>query len=254
MELGAGAGRLGCDRVGAGGQPVDAADVDRELFAPRADDLVVQGPVALVGGQVAQHQVLGGERGQRADHHDRAVGLAGPVLGPRQALRDVRLVVGEPAPGDQPRSRVQLEVELAQFGLERRVGEVGQDLGVAHRRLGVLIHQVELDLEPGHPGLGVERGGVEHPGQHVQAAANLPSISGAVLRGELRHRQVLAHSRLQHHTVSGRTRWVHLSIYAYPSPPRAREWPRRRPQAGTAPRAPIGRIRPGGWPRPRSRS
>jgi hypothetical protein len=58
--------------------------------------------------------------------------------------------------GQPPGSDVDLNVEPAQLGLERGVGDGGQDLGVAHGRLAVGIDEVELDLQPGHRALEVE--------------------------------------------------------------------------------------------------
>ncbi len=51
VELGAGAGRLGHDRVGGGRQPLDAVDVDRDVLAAGGEDLLAEQPVARVLGQ-----------------------------------------------------------------------------------------------------------------------------------------------------------------------------------------------------------
>ena len=136
VELEAGAGGLRRDRVGVRPQPLDAADVQLDVLAAGADDLLVEHPVALVGGEVVGHQVALGERGQDADQDDPGVGLGRPLVGAAEAAAQVLLVVGEAAALDQPGRRVELQVELAQLGLEDRVGDVGQDLGVAHGRLG----------------------------------------------------------------------------------------------------------------------
>jgi hypothetical protein len=120
---------------------------------------------------------------QAADEHDGAVRLLRPVLGPAQAFDQVFLVVGEAVAGDQPGAGVELEVELAELGLEGRVGQVGQDLGVAHRRFGVRVHEVELDLEARHRALRVEGEVVQHQSQHVEAAPDLlPIVDPVVLR------------------------------------------------------------------------
>jgi hypothetical protein len=106
---------------------------------------------------------------------------------------DVVFVVGEAGPLDQPGPRVEFEVELAELGLERRVGQVGQDLGVAHGRLGVAVDQVELDLQPGRGPFGVEAEVVEHQREDVQAAAYLLPVPDPVLAREPERHHILAH-------------------------------------------------------------
>ena len=96
---------------------------------------------------------------------------------------------------------VDLDVEAAQLGLEGGIGDGGQHLGVAHRRLTVPVDEVELDLEARHRTLEVETGLRQHPGQHVEAPAHLLPVPGPVLAGELplvdlcSHTDILAHRR-----------------------------------------------------------
>jgi hypothetical protein len=194
VELHAGAGGLRRDRVGRRAQPLDAADVQADVLAAGVDDLLVEREVSLVAGQVGQHEVPRGQRGEDADQHDRGVGLHRAVLGAREAGPDVLLVAREAGVLDQPRARVELEVELAELGLECRVGEVGQDLRVAHRRLGLAVDQVELDLEPGRRPLGVEPEVVEHQREDVKATPDLLPISDTLLAREPDRRHILAHA------------------------------------------------------------
>ena len=174
-------------------QPLDAADVQLDVLAAGADDLVVEHPVALVGGEVVRDQVPLGEGGQDADQHDLRVGLGRPLVGAGEAAAQVLLVVGEAGALDQPGRGVELQVELAQLGLEERVGDVGEDLLVAHGRLGRRVDQVELDLQPGHRPVGVEAEVVQHQREDVQAPPDLLPVTDAVLPGEGALRDVPAH-------------------------------------------------------------
>ena len=124
------------------------------------------------------------------DHQLGADGL-GPRVGVVQRLADRLLERAEPALGQPAGGDVDLDVEPAQLGLERRVGDRRQHLGVAHRRLAVVVDQVELDLQPGHRPLEVEARLGQHPGQHVQTLAHLLPVPFTVLPGELSSRRPL---------------------------------------------------------------
>jgi hypothetical protein len=134
-----------------------------------------------------------GEGGQDADQHEPDIRLGGPLLGAGEAVGQVPLVLVEPRARQQPGRDVDLQVELPEFGLEGRVGEVGEHLGVAHRRLAVLVDQVELEFQPGHGSVGVEPELVQHQGEHVEAAAHLVPVPHAVLARERGEGHFLAH-------------------------------------------------------------
>src|SRR5262249_23922584 len=80
-----------------------------------------------------------------------------------------------------PRRDVDLQVELAKLACPARVGDRAEHLGVLHRRQAVLVHQVELDLQPHLAGLAVEPGLPQHPREDVQAAADLLPVGTPVL-------------------------------------------------------------------------
>ena len=88
---------------------------------------------------------------------------------------------------------VDLDVELPELGLEVRVGDRLQRLGVLQRRVAGLVDEVELDLEPGHRVVGVEARLAQHPGEHVEVAAHLLPVARAVSAGELLSFDLFAH-------------------------------------------------------------
>ena len=67
------------------------------------------------------------------------------------------LELAEHAPAQQPRRHVDLHVELAELGLEVRVGDRLERAGVDHRRVALLVGQVELDLEADRARSGSKR-------------------------------------------------------------------------------------------------
>jgi hypothetical protein len=150
VQLGAGAGSFGHDRVGGRAEPVGAGDVDQDVLAPGGEDLVAEQPVARVAAQRARGHVTLGQRWQDPDHHQVRTDLARPGLGLIQAGTDAVLEVAEPTLLEPLRRHVDLEVELAELGLEVRVGDRLERLGVLQRRVAVLVDQVELDLQTGH--------------------------------------------------------------------------------------------------------
>ena len=93
------------------------------------------------------------------------------------------------------RRHVDLDVELAELGLEGGVGDRRQRLGVLQRRVAVLVDEVELDLEPGHRVVGVEPRLAQHPGEHVEAAPDLLAVARPVGPGELLCLHLFAHVR-----------------------------------------------------------
>ena len=198
VELGAGAGRLGHDRVGRGVEPLDVADAgdrDRDVLAPRVQDLLAEQLVARVGAQAVGGHVPVGEGRQDADHHEVRTDLGRLGLGVVEAAAQHLLEGAQPTLAEPGRRDVDLDVELAELGLERRVGDRGQRLGALERRVAVLVDEVELDLEPGHRVVGVEAGLAQHPGEHVEAAADLLPVGGAVGPGELLCVHLFAHVR-----------------------------------------------------------
>jgi hypothetical protein len=134
-----------------------------------------------------------GERRQDADHHQVGAHLRRLGLRIVEAAAQVRLERREPALAELRRRHVDLDVELPELGLERRVGDRRQRLGVLQRRVALLVDEVELDLEPRHRVVGVEDVLAEHPREGVQAAVHLLAVAGAVSAGELLSFDVFAH-------------------------------------------------------------
>ena len=106
VQLRARARGLGHDRVGVGRQPLDAADVDRDVLAAGGEDLLVEQPVARVGAE----GVCGA--GGRASSVGRmpiitmcAPTVREPLLGVVEAARASLLELGEHAAGEPPRRR-----------------------------------------------------------------------------------------------------------------------------------------------------
>src|SRR6185437_2933345 len=169
-------------------------DRDVQVLAPGGEDLRIQQRVPGVVAERGPGQVVRAEGGQDADHHDvRALG-AGPFLGVVQAGPQVGLQLVRGVTGKCTRPDVDLDVEPAELGLEVRVGDRGQNVGVLHRRVVPGVDQVELDLQAGQRTLEVELRLGEHPGEDVQAAPDLRPIPLPVLAGELSALDVLAHA------------------------------------------------------------
>ncbi|MEJ7755603.1 MAG: hypothetical protein WKF83_03995 [Nocardioidaceae bacterium] len=81
------------------------------------------------------------------------------------------------------RWHVDLDVELTELGLEVLVGDRLKGLGVLQGRIAVLVDQVELDLDARHRSVDLERFRAEHPGEDVQAGADLRHGSWSCPRG-----------------------------------------------------------------------
>src|SRR5262249_20283686 len=109
-----------------------------------------------IGGQRLKGQVIVAERGQDADHHHVRADAAGLLVGSVEAGPDLALEGGQAAASKLAGPDVDLDVELTQFSLEIRVGDRREDLRVAHCRLGIVVDEVELDLEAGLRTLEVE--------------------------------------------------------------------------------------------------
>ncbi len=193
VELNAGARRLRRDCVGVRRQPFGTVDRDVQILPTGGEDLLVEEGVPGVGTDRLGAEMLPREGRQDPDHGDVRAGL------PRLLLRvvktrpqiclEVRLrVTGQPA-----RLDVDLDVELTQLGLEILIRDRLQYVGVAHRRVMLLVDEVELDLQPGHWPLGVELRGLEHPGEDVQAAPDLRSVQLPVLPAELATGDLITH-------------------------------------------------------------
>ena len=193
VELGARARRLRRDRVGGDREPVDAVDADVEILTAGREDLLVEQRVPGVGRQRVGGHVLPAQRRQDADHHhvraDRPRVRLGVVeAGPQATFEVGVLLAGEPA-----RRHVDLDVELAQLGLEVGIGDRAQHLGVAHGRIGLVVDEVELDLHAGERPLELEARLAQHRREHVEAAADLLPIPRPVLAGEVALLDLFAH-------------------------------------------------------------
>ncbi len=95
----------------------------------------------------------------------------------------------------RPWRDVDLDVELAELGLEVRVGDQLEHVRVRHRRVAGLLGQVELDLEPDRAPVGVEARLGEHAREHVEAALDLLAVALAVVPGEDGRGDLVTHGR-----------------------------------------------------------
>lgn len=193
MELGAGAGGLRGDRVRVGAQPVDAVQLDVQVLTARREHLVVEQPVPGVLRQRGGSDVLLPQGGQNADHDQSGADRAGALLGVVERGPDL----GFPGVGAalrQPAGRnVDLEVETAQLGGPGGVRDRLEDVGVAHRRFGLGVDQVQLDLQAHLGPLGLEPRLAQHLREHLEALLHLDPVPAAVLAGEDQRRDVASH-------------------------------------------------------------
>jgi hypothetical protein len=137
--------------------------------------------------------VAGGERRQDADHHEVGADLRRLGLGVVEAVPDALLELGEPAVLELLGRDVDLEVELAELGLEVGVGDRLERLEVLQCRVARVVDEVELDLQPGHRVVRVEPRLPQHASEHVQATTHLLAVARAVLAGELLLCDLFAH-------------------------------------------------------------
>ena len=193
MQLHARAGGLGRDAVAVRRELLRAVDGDRHVFAARGEDLLVEHPVALVGGHEHAVHVLLGQRRQDAGHDQQAADGPRPRVRGVQLGADLPLEVRQGVAGQPPRRHVDLEVELAELGRPGRAGDRLQHVRVAHGRRAMLIDDVQLDLLADLRGIGVEHALAEHAGEHVELAADLVAVLAPVLSAYLDGLDVTAH-------------------------------------------------------------
>ena len=115
--------------------------------------------------------------------------LLGVVERAAQALLEGR----QAALAELGRRHVDLDVELAELGLEVGVGDGLEHLGVLQGRVARVVDEVELHLETGHRVVGVERRLAQHPREHVEVAAHLLAVARAVGPAELLLLDLFAH-------------------------------------------------------------
>ena len=118
---------------------------------------------------------------------------ARPLLGAVEAAADRLLELREDAIGERARRHVDLDVELADLGLEVRVRDRLERTRVDQRRIAGLVGQVQLDLEPEGAPVRIEARLAEHAREHVQARPDLLPVALAVLAREDRGGDLLSH-------------------------------------------------------------
>ena len=123
-----------------------ALDVELQVLRPGGQDLPVEDCVPRLGGHPPLIEVVRPQRRQDADHHQAHPGAVGGVVGgiqagPQFAFEPQRLVSGQ-----RPGRDVDLDVVLAEFGLERRIVDVLKHPLVGHRRIDVVVDEVEFEL------------------------------------------------------------------------------------------------------------
>lgn len=193
VELGAGAGGLGRDRVRVGPQAVDAVHLDMQVLAPGGEHLVVEQSVARVLRQGRLAHVRLAQCGQGADHDQMGADRRGAVLGVVQGGADLGLPGVGAARRELPGRDVDLQVEPAQLGGPGGVRDRFEGVAVAHRRFAPVVDQVQLDLQADLGPLGLEPGLAQHLREGLQALLHLDPVAAAVLAGEDQRRDVPSH-------------------------------------------------------------
>ena len=107
--------------------------------------------------------------------------------------RRLVLELREAALAELGRRHVDLDVELAELGLEVRVGDGLEDLGVLQGRVARVVDEVELHLETRHRVVGLERRLTQHAREHVEVAAHLLAVARPVGPAELLLIDLFAH-------------------------------------------------------------
>ena len=95
--------------------------------------------------------------------------------------------------GQAARTDVDLDIELPELSLKILVGDSGEHVRVAHRRILIGIDEIELDLQASERPFEIKPGLGKHLRQHVQATPHLTAIPLPVLSGEVPTVDVLAH-------------------------------------------------------------
>lgn len=161
--------------------------------SPRGEHLVVEQPVAGVLRQRRLADVLLPQRREDTDHDQMRADRPGTLLGVVERGTDLRLPGVGTALRQTPRRHIDLEVEAAELGGPGGIRDRVEHVAVAHRRLGLVVDQVQLDLET-HPGpLGLEPRLAQHLREHVEALLHLDPVPAAVLAGEDQRRDVTSH-------------------------------------------------------------
>ena len=218
MQLHARARRLGGDRVGEGREPLDAVDLDLQVLAPRREDLLVQVAVAVPRAEDLGGQVRLADGGQDPDHHHVRAHGARPLLGAVQADPDRILELREHLALEPPRRHVDLDVELADLGLEVGVRDRLERAGVRQGGVAGLVGEVQLDLEAERAPVGVEARLAQHAREDVQAGPDLLPVALAVLAREDSGLDLLSHGLTLSSAVHVSA--VHLHhVQAFPGPP-----------------------------------
>src|SRR4051794_7136086 len=164
-----------------------------QVLAPGGEDLLVDELVPRVRGDGGAGEVVRGEGGQDADHHDVRADRLRPPVSLVQAVAQLSLQALGGVAGQRAGAHVDLDVELPELGLEHLAGDRVENLLVAHGRFLLRVDEVELDLHPGERALEVELRLVEHPAEHVQAAPQLLPVPLPIAAGEGPSRYLLAH-------------------------------------------------------------
>ena len=193
VQLHARARRLGGDRVGHHREPFDAVDRDLQVLTAGREDLLVEQLVARVRAEHRPVQQLLGERREDPDDHHVRVGLLGLLLGLVEVPPHGLLELGEDRSLQLARRDVDLDVELRELGLEVVVGDQLEHVRVRERRVPGLLREVELDLEPDRPPVGVEARLAQHAFEDVEAELDLVAVALTVLAAEGGVGDLIAH-------------------------------------------------------------
>ena len=164
----------------------DAVDDDLQVLAAGGEDLLVQQRVARVLADAVQRSraPASGSAGCRSSPGGRR---SPRPAGPRRSGLARSSCSNELNPPSASRRGATL---ISMLNWPSSVWNDGSAIAASTSALRiagshVVVDEVELDLQPGHRPLEVEPRLGQHPGEHVQARADLLAVPLAVLAGEL---------------------------------------------------------------------
>jgi hypothetical protein len=184
VQLHARAGSLGGDAVCIRLELLRPVDLDEQILAASGQDLLVQHPVARVGRQRARARVLLAQRRQDPDHDQAAAGAARLLIGGVEAGPELLLQSHQRVPRQLPGRDVDLQIELPELGPPDRIDDGVKHLRAAHGRRQLSADQIQLDFQAHLRRTVLEHPIAQHPGEHVERAAQLVPVGAPFLAAD----------------------------------------------------------------------
>ena len=151
--------------------------VELEILRAAGQDLTVQQRVAGVGRHPPLVEVIRSQRGQDTDHHQTHPGGVGGIVGGVEAGAQFAFKSQGFIVGQRPGWDVDLDVVLAEFGLESRIVDMRQHRLVSHRRIDIVVDEVELEFQAHRGGTRSEAVAGQHLRQRLQAPLGLVPVA-----------------------------------------------------------------------------